>query len=203
MEPVIHSGIPRGEKAPDPGFSLIELLVAMALGLLVLTGLSSTFLMQNKTYDVQQQINEMMQTTRAALDMIGREVRMAGYDPARGGVTGIVYDTSKLRINADLNGDGDTGETNERIWYTYDSSNKRIIRRKGDVDDEFANDITSFSYAFLDQNGAATTNSANIRQVRISITARTAKPDFQYPQNNGYRTRTLTMVVTPPNLAKK
>jgi hypothetical protein len=43
--------------------------------------------------------------------------------------------------------------------------------------------------------------SANIRQVSISITARTAKPDPNYTSNGGYRTYTVTATITPPNLA--
>lgn len=194
--------IRKGRALGDSGFSLVELLVAMALGLLVLTGLSSTFLMQNKTYDVQQQINESMQTTRAALDMIGREVRMAGYDPARAGFDGITYDTTKLRIRADLNGDGDVDDANEKIWYQYYPSSKEIYREESNVGRQFATNVTAFTFEFLDAGGAATTTSADIRQVRLTITTQTEKPDFNYTLNNGYRTRTLSMVVTPPNLDK-
>ena len=40
---------------------------------------------------------------------------------------------------------------------------------------------------------------ANIRQVQITITAKTAKPDPNYSANDGYRTYTLTSVVTLRN----
>ena len=52
-----------------------------------------------------------------------------------------------------------------------------------------------------DANGDPTTVSAHIRQLRITITARTAKPDLQSPTNGGYRTYTLRSVITPRNLA--
>jgi hypothetical protein len=47
----------------------------------------------------------------------------------------------------------------------------------------------------------ATTTEADIRQLSLSITARTAKPDPSYPTNGGYRTFTLSTTITPPNLA--
>jgi len=46
----------------------------------------------------------------------------------------------------------------------------------------------------------ATADEADIRQIKITITARTAKPDPGYGLNSGYRTYTLTSTLTPPNL---
>ena len=107
----------------ERGFTLIELLIAMALALIVITSLSSAFISQRKTYAVQEQITAMTQDARAALDMISREVKMAGYDPTGAGIVGIPYDTDQIEIIADLNGDGETDgsstddDANEEIAY--------------------------------------------------------------------------------------
>jgi prepilin-type N-terminal cleavage/methylation domain-containing protein len=66
-------------KNKESGFTLVELLIAMTIGLIILAALSSTFLMQRKIYDVQEQIVEMVQNARAAMDIMTREIRMAGY----------------------------------------------------------------------------------------------------------------------------
>ena len=71
----------------EQGFTLIELLIAMALALVVIGSLASTFIIQQKTYNAQEQIAEMNQNGRAAIDMMTREIRMTGYgvpklDPA-------------------------------------------------------------------------------------------------------------------------
>jgi type IV pilus assembly protein PilW len=87
----------------DTGFTLVELLIAMTIGLIILTALSSTFLMQRKIYDVQEQVAEMVQTARAAMDMMTREIRMAGYDPTDVGFDGITYDANQLQIQANIN----------------------------------------------------------------------------------------------------
>ena len=65
-------------KNKESGFTLVELLIAMTIGLIILAALSSTFIMQRKAYDVQEQIVEMVQNVRAAMDMMTREIRMAG-----------------------------------------------------------------------------------------------------------------------------
>jgi hypothetical protein len=61
--------------------------------------------------------------------------------------------------------------------------------------------IQSFTWEYLDANGAPTTAAASIRQIRLAITTRTAKSDPLYQSNGGYRTYTLTSVITPRNLA--
>ena len=54
-------------------------MIAMTIGLIILAALTSTFIIQRKTYAVQEQTVEMVQTARAAMDMMSREIRMAGY----------------------------------------------------------------------------------------------------------------------------
>ena len=61
------------------GLTLIELMIALSIGMVVLGALTSTFILQRKAYRTQEQVIEMTQIARAAMDMIGREVRMAGY----------------------------------------------------------------------------------------------------------------------------
>jgi type IV pilus assembly protein PilW len=180
----------------EHGFTLIELLIAMALALVIIAALSSAFVSQRKTYAVHEQISEMIQNARAAMDMISREVKMAGYDPTGVGIVGIPYNSTQLEIRADLNGDGDTSDSHEDIIYDYDSSNKCIDRST----QPFAENIQSFTFQYYDANGNTTTTAADIREIEITITARTAEPDPDYASNSGYRTHTLTSRVTPPNL---
>lgn len=187
-------------KNKESGFTLVELLIAMAIGLIILAALSSTFLMQRKIYDVQEQIVEMVQTARATMDMMTREIRMAGYDPAGATFDGIPYNAGQLQIRADLDGDGNiTGQ--ENIIYIYDATDLQIDRNIGSGDQPFAENIQSFTFVYLKADGVTevTTSAENgdIRQIKITITARTSKADADY---GGYRTHTLTSLITPRNL---
>ena len=187
------------------GFSLVELLIAMAVGLVVLGAMYSVFTIQNKTFANQENFVEMQQSVRASMDMMAREVGMAGYDPAGANFVGIPYDANKLQIYADLNGDKDTDDPHEYIKYTMDSDYPFEIRRDtGGGRQEFALNIQTFTFDYLDSAGNPTTTTANIRQMRIIITARTAKPDPDYTDptyGDHYRRYTLTSLVTPRNLA--
>jgi len=180
------------------GFTLIELLVSIGIGMVVLAAVTTTFMSQTRFYSAQEQVNEMGQNARGALDIITRELKMAGYKPNGGSFSGITYDTTQLRIQTDISGnDGATTGTNENIIYSYNSTNKQILRNGQPL----ADNITAFTFSYLDSAGAATTTTANIRQVSISITAQTAKPDPNYTANGGYRAYTVTATVTPTNLA--
>jgi len=187
----------------ERGFTLIELLIAMALALIVITSLSSAFISQRKTYAVQEQITAMTQDARAALDMISREAKMAGYDPTGAGIVGIpIFTATQLRIVADLNGDGDTSDSHEIITYTDDSTNNKQIDRAtgGGSPQPFAENIQSCAFLYYDAAGNTAATTADIRQIDITITARTSKPDPNYGPNSHYRTYTLSSYVTPPNL---
>jgi len=189
------------------GFTLVELLIAMAIGCVVLGALISTFVIQSKAYDVQEQVAEMVQSARAAMDMMTREIRMAGYNPTGATFNGITYDAAQLQIRADLSGDGDTGDSNENIVYKYYGATDYQIKRKtgGGYFQPFAENIQAFTFAYLEADGMTEVNTTDdndkIRQIRITITARTAKRDPDYSPNGGYRKYTLTSLITPPNLA--
>lgn len=184
----------------EQGFTLVELLISMAVVLVVMASISGAFISQRKAYNTQEQITEMIQNARAAMDIIGREVKMAGYDPTGAGIVGVPYSASQLQIVADLNGDGDTSDSNENIIYTYDGIDFQIDRNTGGGAQPLTENIQSFTFQYYDGNGNTTTTPADIRQIEITVTARTAKPDPDYSTNSGYRTYTLTAYVTPPNL---
>jgi type IV pilus assembly protein PilW len=187
------------------GFTLTELMVSMAIGMVMLAAVTTTFMSQTKIYNAQEQINEMEQNARGVLDIITRELKMAGYKPNGGSFSGVTYSTTQLMVQTDLDSSGgiSTSSTaNEQVTYAYDSTNKQITRAVGGGSTQIlADNITAFTFSYLDSSGASTTMSANIRQVSISITARTAKPDPNYTSNSGYRTYTVTATITPPNLA--
>ena len=61
------------------GFSLIELIIAMVIALVVLSGIYAYCNSQHKAHNIQTRINEMNQNTRVAINSVISEIRMAGY----------------------------------------------------------------------------------------------------------------------------
>ena len=188
------------------GFSLVEMLIAMAVGMAVLGAMYGVFNIQSKALGNQEEIVAMQQSVRAGMDMMAREIGMAGYNPAEATLVGVTYDTTQLRIMADLNGDTETGAANEDIAYKYYNSSEypyQIKRKTGGGDFQpFVENVQFFNFEYLKSDGiTSATTSAEVRQIRITIKGRTAKPDSSYTTNGGYRTYTLTSVIAPRNLA--
>ena len=192
------------------GFSLIELLIALAVTSILLVGIFNIFLSQHRTYIAQDQIVEMQENVRAAMDIMLRDIRMAGYDPTEVGgmgITNIDEAIPSLSFTADINENGVIGasESNEDITYRYDS-NTLEIRRKSTTNDNLlplVSNIQSLNFRYFDENGnllPSPVSAANVRIVEISITSRTSNPDPYYSQNSGFRTRTLTSKVNLRNL---
>ena len=194
------------------GFTLIELLVSMAIGLAVIAGVAGTFTAQTRQNNAEEQIAQMQQNVRGALDLMVREIQMAKYNPA--GTTafssgyGVTYNASQLEVKADIDGDGVINTSSgsvEDIVYAHDGTNLYITRKLGPsgTAEIVADNITAFTFNYYDANGSAVTssaNSGNIRKVTVNITARTAKPDPSFTSNGGYRTYQLSAHITPPNL---
>ncbi len=191
------------------GVTLTELLIALALGLFTVGAVYSVHLHQVKRQIVQEDVLAMQQTARAALDMMAREIRMAGYDPM--GVNwdvdpsndfhGIVYHPTGLHIRADLNGNGVLTDSKESIVYLYDDSTATLRRKVGGGGRQpVAEHIESLTFSYRDALGQPTIHAPSIRAVDVQVTARSAHADSRYPENDGYRTVTLQSRLTPRNL---
>ena len=191
------SSIPRTEQ----GFAIIELLIALAMSGVILGAVCSFLIVQRRVHATQDQTTQMVQRARAAMDLMGYELQMAGYNPRRVAFEAISYHASQLQLRADLNGNGTTTEAEETITYSYDATNRRLLRDAGAGAEPLTDHIQAFTWEYLDASGTPTTTAANIRQIRLVITTRTGKPDPLYPSNGGYRTYTLMSVITPRNLA--
>ncbi len=66
-------------KSNKKGFTLVELLIAMAITGIVAGAIFTAFQSQQKSYLIQDQVTEMQQNLRAAMDIMVRDIRMAGY----------------------------------------------------------------------------------------------------------------------------
>lgn len=62
------------------GVTLIELLVVLVISGLLLGGIYYLFVSQTKAYTVQEQVVEVQQSLRGAMEILLRDLRMAGFD---------------------------------------------------------------------------------------------------------------------------
>jgi type IV pilus assembly protein PilW len=64
---------------PQSGMTLIELMVALAIGMFLMIGAMTVFMQSRTTFRVNESVSRMQETARFALDALEPEVRLAHY----------------------------------------------------------------------------------------------------------------------------
>ena len=211
----------RSEEPGRGGFTLVELMIAMALGLIVLGAMYGVFTVQSKHFSNQEQIVEMQQNARMAIDIISREIRMAGYNPKQtpGSFTFLLAATENRATNQnnvaftyDDNSDGiEDSNDSEQVAFRVEGG---VLKRfsTGSVHwQPLVENIGALEFTYTLKDGTVVTPPSNptaaqvltIVKVKIKVTAKAAKVDPAYtdPTNNDhYRRYTLVASVTPRNL---
>ncbi len=129
------------------GFTLVELLVAMVISSIVMAAIYATYSAQLRSHVTQQKVVEMHQNARAAMFILEREIRLAGYDPLGSDVPQI----TAAQINAitftmdttggeadglDNDDDGITDEPGETDGDTNDAFEQITYRLSNDLNDD-------------------------------------------------------------------
>lgn len=184
------------------GFTVIEMVISIAIGMVILGMTHSLFFVQRDSFNVQEQLTGMQQNMRAAMDLMTAELMMAGYGTSSTNIF-PVFESGTITFFADFNNDGDA----EQIRYGLkweDSENPPIakIERGVITGSGTGTSISSASVAegiedltFEPGNnidGATDT-------VTITIRGRTADSEPNYT-GDGYRRGTLTSTVNVRNL---
>lgn len=66
-------------KSREHGFTLVELMIAMAIGLMVIASAVTVFSGSRKSIDLNSALTDIQDSARFALDAITRDIRMAGF----------------------------------------------------------------------------------------------------------------------------
>jgi hypothetical protein len=110
---------------------LAELLVGSALSLIVMAGVYSFYSAQTQALAAQRAYARSQDVTRTVIDLLGRELRMATYDPAGTAITTsasggscpgvkqglLIGKLDEIKFVQDLNGDGDVTDEAETLHY--------------------------------------------------------------------------------------
>ena len=102
------------------GITLIELLVAFVICGIVVAGIYRVFVAQTRAYTVQDQVVEVQQNIRTAMEVLLRDVRMAGYDSDSL--------TSKISIANPILVDLVKGDHEVTVNYEYDDTHQYGVR---------------------------------------------------------------------------
>lgn len=123
-------------KARQQGMTLIELMIALLIGVFLLAGIMQVFVSSQQNYRIQDNLSRIQENGRFAIEFIGRDIRMADYWGCVSNATVNVQ--NKLNVSATFdsytngiageeddnggnNGDANNDENGNSIWDGTDS----------------------------------------------------------------------------------
>ena len=162
------------------GFTLIELMVALALTSIIMAGIMAAYISQLKSHITQQTIVEMQQNLRSAMQHMEKEIRMAGYDDPNktsvASLTTVLANT--FGFTMDLNDDGDVSDSNETVTYTLAANTggtQCLMRNTGGGNIPIAENIEALNFVYLDRFRVPTNVAMDVRSVQITIVAKSSR----------------------------
>ena len=192
------------------GFTAIELLISLAIMSIALTSIYSMYMSFIRTCTKEGVKIRVQQSVRSGLDMMVRDIRLAGLDPEATGDFGIIAVTSRrIQFTADRDMDGELDDSDatdgidlpdiEHMAYEYDGTGTLkmfLYKANGDpeMDEIMAENVTDLTFTYFDSNDDTTSNLDEIRTVDIQMTVQ--KPSGQ----DGEVSRTLVKRVQCRNL---
>jgi prepilin-type N-terminal cleavage/methylation domain-containing protein len=132
------------------GMSLIEVLVSLLILGVLAGGLHQFYLAVVRSVALLTTASQAEETVRIGIEIIQRDLRSAGFSPTGALRARVLYAAANaVGIARDLNGDGDTGDANERVAYSFDQDGRRLMRRMGDAPAQpMLNDLANNGLAF-------------------------------------------------------
>jgi len=193
------------------GFTAVELLVSLAILSMTLGSIYSLYMSFIRTCTKEGVKINVQQGVRSSLDMMIRDIRLAGLDPTGTDDFGMVAVTpQRIQFTADRDMDGELDDADatdglndpdmEFMAYEYDGSSiVRMSLYKADgsleVSDTMVENVTDLSFAYFNSDDDTTSVLEDIRTVEIRMTIQ--KPSGQ----DGQVSRTLVKRVECRNLA--
>lgn len=112
------------------GFSLVELMIAVTIGLLLLAAVSQVYVNTVNTSSDTLKAARVNQALRAAMDVMVRDIQRAGYNFSTTSSTGAVTNPNPFMAGANaLKISGSTADdaSGSCITYTYDRDNNTTV----------------------------------------------------------------------------
>lgn len=200
----------------NKGFTLIELMIVIVIALVVMAGTYYAFEFQHSTYITEEKITDMQQNLRAAMLMLERDIRWAGFDPTMNAGPGFTAATSTgftFTFLADTDGidnnnDGTPDNNGELETITYSFYDFPTASPDGDMDigrqlttrpppgnsvQPVAENIEAVEYWYTLADGTQTITPTlvqlgDIRAIQVWILARTSRDINRLPDTQIYTT---------------
>jgi type IV pilus assembly protein PilW len=168
----------RSQVRRSAGFTLIEVLMCIAILSIVFGTIYRTFDTFSRSYTSENVKAGVQQKSRLGIDMMARDIRLAGLDPlgtSAAGFNPANTNSTSVQFSADLNYDGDLDDPFEDIIYAL---NGNLLQQTSDLGSgpqtaTLLENVTALSFTYLDQTDNLLPEPVAVDQIRtvlISLT---------------------------------
>jgi type IV pilus assembly protein PilW len=181
------------KKISNRGFTLIELMITLAMTGIIVAAVYSVYTVQSRAYGKQEQVADIQQTLSAAVFLMTQDIRMAGFQPedGAGSKPGITEATEiKLTFGKDLDGDGNLVGS-EETTYEFKNADQTLTRNIGSGDQILGDNIEAVEFLYTLASGDSTRTPTNaerkkIRSITISVLGIADQADASFTNENTY-----------------
>jgi prepilin-type N-terminal cleavage/methylation domain-containing protein len=154
----------------ERGFSLLELMIAMAISLAVLAAASTLLATSLRTRSRENARSEALASAQRALNIMTREIGNSGYGLNDNGiVTADSGGGNSIRVRANLNNDTDLSDADEDIHFVFQSANGSIVRVDNAVGSVvLASHISGLTISYRDMSGGNAT-AATAERINVNV----------------------------------
>jgi type IV pilus assembly protein PilW len=158
------------------GFTVTELVLALAIMMMVMASIVSLLISLNRVYVAQNVIAGVQQVTRAGINIMTRNIRLAGLNPLKINRIGILEaSVNKIRFQHDTNGSGtiEAGQDEDSAYLL--NGNHQLIRQKDGnsrSNKSLVDHVSDLTFKYVDRNNEETSILDEIHTVEISLTVR-------------------------------
>jgi prepilin-type N-terminal cleavage/methylation domain-containing protein len=159
------------ERRPADGFTLVEVLIVIAILSIVMGVAVTSFDNISRFFTRENVKSETQKKTRFGLETMIQDIQLAGLNPtgtAGGGVQAAA--ATSIRVASDLNFDGDFNSPFETVTYALAGTNLQQTNHLGT--ETLVENVSSFRLAYFNAGGtelAEPINIADVRSVGLSI----------------------------------
>ena len=158
------------------GFTVTELVLALAIMMMVMAAMVSLLISLNRAYTAQNVTAGVQQVTRAGINIMTRNIRLAGLNPLKINRIGILEaSVNKIRFQHDTNGSGtiETGQ-NEDSAYLLNGNHQLIRQKDGNSrsNKSLVDHVNDLTFKYIDRDNEETSILDEIHTVEISLTVR-------------------------------
>ena len=169
------------------GFTMVDILVGLAMASVVMVAVISLFTAVGRSYTIQNVAADVQQVTRAGVEHMAQNIRMAGLDPFGGAGAEIKeFNADKIQFSLDRcdipigttgcgSPDGDVDDKFESVTYQWDTAQSRLeqVLYVGTASESTAiliENVSNLQFTYLDNDNGAPATAADIRTVIITLT---------------------------------